>query len=84
YKIECQEKAGLADVLIHPEISKVTTNPHEASHNVLVTYRCKNWNLACLHYHVSTNIGLIQGCMTYLFTSGCAFLFGIFHLSWRS
>ena len=24
-------------------------------------------NLARLHYHVSTNIGLIQGCMTYLF-----------------
>uniref|UniRef100_A0A1X7SXU9 OTU domain-containing protein n=1 Tax=Amphimedon queenslandica TaxID=400682 RepID=A0A1X7SXU9_AMPQE len=68
YKLECQEKAGLADVLIHPEIGKVTTNPVEASHNVLVRYRSKNWNLARLHYHVSTNIGLIQGCMTYLFT----------------
>uniref|UniRef100_A0A1X7UCX7 Uncharacterized protein n=1 Tax=Amphimedon queenslandica TaxID=400682 RepID=A0A1X7UCX7_AMPQE len=68
YKLECQEKAGLADVLIHPEIGKVTTNPVEASHNVLVRYRSKNWNLARLHYHVSTNIGLIQGCMTYRFT----------------
>ena len=28
----------------------------------------KNSNLARLHYQVSTNIGLIQGCMTYLFT----------------
>uniref|UniRef100_A0A1X7UJI1 Uncharacterized protein n=1 Tax=Amphimedon queenslandica TaxID=400682 RepID=A0A1X7UJI1_AMPQE len=85
YKLECQEKAGLADVLIRPEIGKVTTNPVEASPNVLVTYRFKNWNLAHLHYHVSTNIGLIQGCMTYLFTSGCAFLlFRIFHLFWRS
>ena len=67
YKLECQEKAGLADVLIHPEMGKVTTNPVEASHNVLVRYRSKNLNLARLHYHVSTNIGLIQGCMTYLF-----------------
>ena len=68
YKLECQEKAGLADVLIHPEMGKVTTNPVEASHNVLVRYRSKNLNLERLHYHVSTNIGLIQGCMTYLFT----------------
>ena len=68
YKLDCQEKAGLADILIHPEMGKVTTNPVEASHNVLVRYRSKNLNLAWLHYHVSTNIGLIQGCMTYLFT----------------
>uniref|UniRef100_A0A1X7UQH6 Uncharacterized protein n=1 Tax=Amphimedon queenslandica TaxID=400682 RepID=A0A1X7UQH6_AMPQE len=68
YKLECQVKAGLADVFIHPEIGKVTTNPVEASHNVLVRYRSKIWNLARLHYHISANIGLIQGCMTYLFT----------------
>uniref|UniRef100_A0A1X7TVI9 Uncharacterized protein n=1 Tax=Amphimedon queenslandica TaxID=400682 RepID=A0A1X7TVI9_AMPQE len=98
YKLKCQEKAGLADVFIHPEIGKVTTNPVEASKNVLVRYRSKNWNLARLHYHVSTNIGLIQGCMasflqsvvlsTTIFLtslSGCAFLLlRIFHPSWRS
>uniref|UniRef100_A0A1X7UZ50 Uncharacterized protein n=1 Tax=Amphimedon queenslandica TaxID=400682 RepID=A0A1X7UZ50_AMPQE len=60
--------AGLADVLIHPETGKATTNPFEASHNVLVTYRSKNWNIASLHYHFSTNIRLIQGCMTKIFT----------------
>uniref|UniRef100_A0A1X7VL46 Uncharacterized protein n=1 Tax=Amphimedon queenslandica TaxID=400682 RepID=A0A1X7VL46_AMPQE len=35
---------------------KVTTDPAEPSHNVLVRYTSKNWNLARLYYHVSTNI----------------------------
>ena len=65
YKLEGREKA---DVLIHPEIGKVTTNIVEASHNVLVRYRSKNWNIARLHYQVSTNLGLIQSCMTNLYT----------------
>ena len=68
YELECREKAALADVLIHPGIGKITTNLVEASHNVLVRYRSKNWNLARLHYQVSTNIGLMQSCMTYLYT----------------
>ena len=68
YELECREKAALADVLIHPGIGKVTTNMVEASHNVLVRYRSKNWNIARLHYQVSTNLGLIQSCMTNLYT----------------
>ena len=68
YELECRDKAALADVLIHPGIGTVTTNLFEASHNVLVRYRSKNWNLARLHYQVSTNIGLMQSCMTYLYT----------------
>ena len=68
YELECQEKAALAHVLIHPEIGKVTTNVVEASHNVLVRYRSKDWHIARLHYQVSTNLGLIQSCMTNLYT----------------
>ena len=68
YELECREKAALADVLIHPEIGKVTTNIVEASHNVLVRYRSKNFNVARLHYQVSTNLGLIQSCMTNFYT----------------
>ena len=68
YELECREMAAQADVLIHPEIGNVTTNIVEASHNVLVRYRSKDWNIARLHYQVSTNLGLIQSCMTNLYT----------------
>uniref|UniRef100_A0A1X7UET6 Uncharacterized protein n=1 Tax=Amphimedon queenslandica TaxID=400682 RepID=A0A1X7UET6_AMPQE len=76
YNLKCHGKPYKSDqvlkcpfhTLAYKLECKVTTNPIEASHNVLVRYRSKNWNLARLHYHVSTNIGLIQGCMTYLFT----------------
>ena len=67
YELECREMAAQADVLIHPEIGNVTTNIVEASHNVLVRYRSKDWNIARLHYQVSTNLGLIQSCMTNLY-----------------
>ena len=68
YELECREKAAMADVLIHPGIGNVTTNIVEASHNVLVRYRSKDWNVTRLHYQVSTNIGLIQSYMTNLYT----------------
>ena len=47
-------------------MGKVNTNIVEASHNVLVRFRSKDWNIARLHYEVSTNLGLIQLCMTHL------------------
>lgn len=46
---------------------KVNTNIVEASHNVLVRFRSKDWNIARLYYEVSTNLGLIQLCMTDLY-----------------
>uniref|UniRef100_A0A1X7VBI0 Uncharacterized protein n=1 Tax=Amphimedon queenslandica TaxID=400682 RepID=A0A1X7VBI0_AMPQE len=67
-ELECGEKAALADVLIHFGYGKVTTNIVEASNNVHVTYWSKDWNIARLHYQVSTNLSVIQSCMTNLYT----------------
>uniref|UniRef100_A0A1X7VSV2 Uncharacterized protein n=1 Tax=Amphimedon queenslandica TaxID=400682 RepID=A0A1X7VSV2_AMPQE len=49
YELQCQEKAALAHILIHPEINKVTTDVVETSHNVLVRYRAKDWHITRLH-----------------------------------
>ena len=67
YELECRYCSTHADNLIDPELGKVNTNIVEASHNVLVRFRSKDWNIARLHYEVSTNLGLIQSCMTHLY-----------------
>ena len=67
YELECYHCSTQANKLIHPKLGKVNTNLLEASHNVLIRFRPKDWNIARLHYEVSTNLGLIQSCMTQLF-----------------
>ena len=42
------------------------TNQNEASHNVLIRFRPKHSQMTRLHYHVSTNLGLLQSNMTYM------------------
>ena len=69
YEIECRKRASEGESLIHPQLGRLHTNQVEASHNVLVRYRSKNLQLARLHYEVSTNIGLIQSSMTYLYNA---------------
>ena len=38
----------------------------EASHNVFIRFRSKDISLERLHYHVSTNLALLQANLTYM------------------
>ena len=62
YEIECMERAKLASKLVHPILKRGHSNAVEASHNVLIRFR----SLERLHYHVSTNLGLLQANLTYM------------------
>ena len=66
YGIECTERAAQASKLIHPILKRGHSNAVEASHNVLIRFRSKDIYLERLHYHVSTNIGLLQANLTYM------------------
>ena len=54
----------MANQLVHPTMKRGHSNWLEASHNVLIRYRPKHLYLERLHYHVSTNLGLLQANMT--------------------
>ena len=66
YEIECMERAKLASQLVHPILKRGHSNAVEASHNVLIRFRSKDISLERLHYHVSTNLGLLQANLTYM------------------
>ena len=68
YTIECSHRASMADDLMHSHLKRGHSNWPEASHNVLIRYRQKHIHLERLHYHVSTNVGLIQSDMTYMYS----------------
>ena len=66
YEIECKERASQAGKLVHPILKRGHSNAVEASHNVLIRFRSKDISLERLHYHLSTNLGLLQANMTYM------------------
>ena len=66
YEIECHERASQAEELIHPVLKRGHSNAMEASHNVFIRFRSKDISLQRLHYHVSTNLGLLQANLTYM------------------
>ena len=66
YEIECMERAKLARQLVHPILKRGHSNAVEASHNVLIRFQSKDISLERLHYHVSTNLGLLQANLTYM------------------
>ena len=66
YEIECKERASQADKLVHPILKRGHSNAVEASHNVLIRLRSKDIFLERLHYHLSTNLGLLQANLTYM------------------
>ena len=66
YQIECEKRAQQAHDVIHPVLGRGHTNQNEASHNVLIRFRPKHSQITRLHYHVSTNLGLLQSNMTYM------------------
>ena len=67
FEIECHYRASQAEKLIHPILGMGYTNQNEASHNVFIRYRAKTYHMERLHYIVSTNLGLLQSNMTYMF-----------------
>ena len=52
--------------LIHPVLKRGHSNAVEASHNVFIRFRSKDIYLGRLHYHVSTNLALLQANLTYM------------------
>ena len=66
YEIECMERAKLASQLVHPILKRGHSNAVETSHSVLIRFRSKDISLERLHYHVSTNLGLLQANLTYM------------------
>ena len=66
YEIECQERCRQVEKLVHPVLKRGHSNACEASHNVLIRFRSKDLSLERLHYHVSTNLGLLQANLTYM------------------
>ena len=66
YEIECKQRALQADKLVHPILKRGHSNAVEASHNLLIRLRSKYIFLERLHYHLSTNLGLLQANLTYM------------------
>ena len=67
YEIECYERAKQVKELIHPILKRGHSNALEASHNVFIRFRSKDISLDRLHYHVSTNLALLQANLTYMY-----------------
>ena len=67
YEIECAKRAKNAKSVIDPELGKGHSNLPEATFSVLTKFRAKDTNLHQKHYQASTNLGLIQSNMSWLF-----------------
>ena len=67
YEIECNYRAQMAEQVVHPILKRGHSNWLEASHNVLIRFRPKHINLERLHYELSTDLGLLQSNMTYMY-----------------
>lgn len=66
YLAEIEFRASRAYKLIHRELGAGETHLVEASHSVLIRFRSKDISLERLHYHVSTDLGLLQANLTYM------------------
>ena len=67
YETEGAERAKNAKSVIDPELRKGHSNLPEATFSVLTKFRAKDTNLHQKHYQASTNLGLIQNNMSWLF-----------------
>lgn len=67
YEIECDHRAEQAAEVIDPDLGRGHSNLCESTLSVLTKFRPKDTNLHRMHYQASTNLGLIQSNMTYLF-----------------
>ena len=67
YEIECAYRASLASEIIDPVLGPGHSNLCEATFAAVAKFCPKDVNLHRLHYQTSTNLGLIQSNMTYLY-----------------
>ena len=68
YEIECHSRSKQAEQVIHTELGRGHTNQLESANSALIRFRKKNWNIQRLHYHVSTNFGLLESNLTFMHT----------------
>ena len=66
YEIECHERANQAEELIHPVLKRGHFNALETSHHVFIRFWSKDVFLQRLHYHLATNLALLQANLTYM------------------
>ena len=66
YEIECHERANQVNELFHPVLKRGHSNAMEASHNVFIRFQSKDISLQRLHYHLSTNLPLLQANLTHM------------------
>ena len=67
YEIECGHWADQASEVIDPDIGRGHSNLCESTFSILTKFRPKDTNLHRMHYQLSTNLGLIQSSMSYLY-----------------
>ena len=67
FEIECSNRASKAAQIIHQELGRGHSNYPKASHNILTRFRSKDKNLQHVYYAVSTNLGLLQSNMSWLY-----------------
>ena len=67
YETECAERAKNAKSVIVPKLGKGHSNLPEAAFSVLTKFRAKDTILHQKHYQATTNLGFIQGNMSWLF-----------------
>ena len=80
YEIECHHRAEHAEEIIDPELGRGHSNLCEATFSVVTKFRPKDTDLHQLHYQTSTNLGLIQSNMTYLYERRGSSYHWILHL----
>ena len=68
YEIECHQRAGMVEQLVHPILKRGHSNWLEASHNVFIHLRPKHIFLERLHYVLSTELVLLQSNMLAVIT----------------
>ena len=64
YKIECHIRAKMADQLVDSTLKRGHSNWLKSSYNIFIRFRQKHIFLERLHFHVATNLGLLQANQT--------------------
>lgn len=68
FEIECLERASMSETIIHPQLGKVHINYLESCHSILIAYCSKDIALKKMHYVLSTNLGLLQANVSYMYS----------------
>ena len=60
--------------MIDPDLGRGHTNQVESANSTLARFRSKHWNTHRMHYHVSTNLGLLEANLSFMNgTNGVAY-----------